>query len=362
MEVKNRMESIKKTERNHHTWLANYQGNSLKQNKTSWKYWTQYLGTKDEDWIFENRDIEDWSSHMVNFHRWLKNKNLSDNTCSVRINTIRGYFKHIGIAVSFSRVQTAEICNIESSPLLDYPFNLKVKEQLLRVSDVTEEYIVSVGISFGLRVGDFSKLTRGMLEPLIEETVPIQLPKIMTKKEGVPAYPFIDRDAQTAIKNMLEIMDAENRTNPKSRMLKLNQRQINQTFRNLFKKANVPIGAYRVRFHILRKFLTDALSRVCSGDKWKHLVGKSANSPYITSEGRDTYAKVMEFTCVNGDKLRKNSSAALDDLKAIIAEQQTEIKKQDTKIEALATELLEEKELIQGLLEIVAKLQNELTK
>ena len=320
------MESIKKTERNHETWLANYQGNSLKQNKTSWRYWTDYLGSKNEDWIFENRDVEDWGSHLVNFHRWLKKKGLSDNTCSVRINTIRGYFKHIGIAVSLSRVQSAEVCNVESTPLLDYPFALKTKTELLRVADVTEEYIVSVGASFGLRIGDFVRITRGQLEPLLDSEPPIQLPKIMTRKEGVPAYPCIDRDAKTAIRNMLKEMDADGRTNPKSRMLKLNQRQINQSFKNLFKKADVPTGEYRVRFHILRKFLTDALSRVCSGDKWKNFVGKSTNTPYVTSEGRDAYAKVMDFTCVNGDRINQNVNvqsleSKIETLKQILLKQ-----------------------------------------
>jgi len=305
------LESIRKSNRNHETWLSNYKGNTVKKYRMAWNYWTSYLGSKDESWIFENRDSEDWAAHLVNFHRWLKMQpkkrgrgKLSDNTARLIVSSLRAYLKHVGMPVSFSRVQQLEISKVESCPMLDYPLNLQVKEQLLRVANPEEEYIVSTGVSFGLRIGDFQQIRRGQLEPLLDQEPPVQLPKLMTKKMGVAAYPFIDRDARDAIVRLLQEMDAQGRTKSNSRMLTLTQRQINEVLRNLFKKAGVPIGEYRVRFHILRKFLTDNLAKVCASDKWKHFVGKSATSPYVGSEGRESYTKVIPFTNVNGRKIR----------------------------------------------------------
>jgi len=185
---------------------------------------------------------------------------------------------------------------------------LKTKEALLRVANTEEEYIISVGVSFGLRIGDFRTLTRGLLEPLLNKDVPIQLPKIMTKKEGVPAYPFIDRDTKEAIRRLLREMDFKGKTKSSDRMLALSSRQINDMIKTLYEKAGVPIADYTVRFHILRKFLTDKLSNVCSGDKWKWFVGKKTPSPYVSSEGLEAYKKVMEFTYINGNRVRDSSS------------------------------------------------------
>jgi hypothetical protein len=363
------MESIKKVDRNHETWLANYEGNSLKQNERTWRYWRKYLGSKNENWVFKNKDVEDWGAHLVNFHRWLKRKNASDNTARVRANGIRAYFKHVGIVISLTRVQAKEISSVESNPTLDYPFNLQIKTELLRVSNPVEEYIVSVGVSFGLRIGDFQLITRGMLETLLDQQMPIQLPKIQTKKEGVGAYPFIDRDARNSIQRLLKELDAGGRTKPNSRMLLLTQKQINTTFKDLFKKAGVATGGYRVRFHILRKFLTDELAKVCSGDKWKNFVGKATHTPYVSAEGRESYSKVMDFTNVNGKGVRHTSNQEIEKLKdklttleKIIRDQEKEKRKQDIKIEVLTDGLTEQKELVQGLLEIVAELQDERAK
>ena len=308
------MKSIKKEARNHETWFTNYQDHSLALYARAWKFWTRYLGDKTEAWVLANKDVEDWGAHLVNFHRWIKKQPkengtgfYSDNSAKVYANAIRGYLRHVGVVADLNLVQRTEISNVESQPTLDYPFDLKTKEALLRVANTEEEYIVSVGVSFGLRIGDFKTITRGMLEPLLNKDVPIQMPKIMTKKEGVPAYPFIDRDAKEAIRRLLREMDFQGKTKSSDRMLDLTSRQINDMLKTLYRKAGVPIADYTVRFHILRKFLTDKLSNVCSGDKWKWFVGKKTSSPYVSSEGLEAYKKVMEFTCVNGNRVRESS-------------------------------------------------------
>jgi len=103
-------------------------------------------------------------------------------------------------------------------------------------------------------------------------------------------------------------MDRGERTDSDEPMLKLQTENLgheaNAILKDLFDKAQIPTGDYVVRFHILRKFLTDQLASVCVEDKWKHFVGKKTRSPYVSAEGREAYKKVMQFTCVNGDRIR----------------------------------------------------------
>lgn len=87
------------------------------------------------------------------------------------------------------------------------------------VADLTEKYVLTAGKSFGLRAGDFLRLTRGDLEAYLDRPVPISIGKYSTQKEAVPAYPFIDSDASPVVKLMIKKMDREGRTKPSDRIL-----------------------------------------------------------------------------------------------------------------------------------------------
>ena len=333
------MKSVKKTNHDHNTWLAQYKGGSLKQYKRTWHYFVKFLEEKDEKWIMQNKYTEDWGAHIVNFHRWLKKQpmqrgrgKMSDNTVKTLTNSLRAYFGHIDVALSLSKIQKEEVVKVESTPRVDYPFNLNVKGRLLAVADPLEEYVVCTGVSFGLRIGDFLIITRGMLEPLLSQEVPIKLPPIQTKKKGVKAYPFIDKDCHQAIKRLLKDMNEEGQTRSDDRMCSLTAFETNYLLKKLFERTGIETGQYSVRFHILRKFLTDKLASVCASDKWKHFVGKSASSPYVSSEGREAYKKVMEFTNVNGERVRTND-VAITLMKNQISDQKSAIEKLNKKFE-----------------------------
>ena len=305
--------------RNHDSWLDTISQSSRRTYERAWGYFEEFLGDKNEDWVLKNKATEDWGSHLVDFHRWVKKQpktrgtgTLSDNSARQISGAIRGYMVHVGLPLSLTQAQKDELTKVERMVYTDYVLDLKTKEDLLRKAEPTEEYIVSAGISFGLRISDFVKITRGMLEPLIDKEPPIQLPKIQTKKVGEAAFPIIDSDAQQAIKRLLAQMDYEGRTDPDDFMIELVDRRkspenaVNTILQNLAEKAGLDLGNYRLRFHCLRKFLTDKLAGVCSQDKWKWFVGKRTDgaSPYVSSEGREAYKLVMRFTQVNGNRVR----------------------------------------------------------
>jgi len=339
------LESKKLAERNHKTWLEGISKSSRKTYQRAWNYFTDFLGDKTEEWILDHKITEDWGGHLVDFHRWLKKQSkqrgtgtLSDNSVKQIAGAIRGYMNHVGLPISLTNAQKDELDKIESLAYRDYIIDLQTKEDLLRKANPLEEYIVSVGISFGLRVSDFVGITRGMLEPLLDKEVPIQLPKIITKKKGEVAYPFIDRDAKQAIKRLLKQMNAQGRTDPNEPMIKFKntrkhpENAVNTICQNLAEKSEISLGKYRLRMHCLRKFLTDKLASVCAQDKWKWFVGKSVSraSPYVSHEGREAYKEVMRFTNINSRKFRSTFTTV--QLEKIL-------KQRDQYIESLKTEL-----------------------
>jgi len=179
-------------------------------------------------------------------------------------------------------------------------------------------------VSFGLRIGDFLDLTRGQLEPLLDQDAPISIGKIQTQKMGEPAHPFISGDAKEAIKRLLHEMDSMKRTDATEKMLRKDEKQTNKILQDLFVKANINLGSFVVRFHILRKFLTDNLASVSSGDKWKRIVGKSAKSPYIANECVEAYKRVMPLIDANGARQTKDEYIKI--LEQRLNEQSVEIK------------------------------------
>jgi len=303
------MESKKIAERNHKTWLEDH--GHRKQYQRAYDYWTQFLDDKNENWVLENKDVEDWGQHLCDFRDFLaripKTRGegfLGDNTTKTLTAAIRGYLKYIGVPLKLDKRQKEALLKVESQVNIDFPFNINVKGSLLGVSDATEEYIVAVGVSFGLRINDFLTITRGQLEPLLNEEPPIPLGKLQTQKKGEPAYPFISGDAKQAIQRLLNEMDAMGRIDKNEPMLKKDCNQVNKILQELFQKANINTGSYTVRFHILRKFLSDNLATVSSSDKWKLIVGKSAKSPYIASDCKEVFKRAMPLIDCNGERFR----------------------------------------------------------
>jgi len=331
-------------ERNYTTWISEIpesRPTQRKQRERAYRYWLEFLNPHNEEWVLENLESEDWAQHLCDFRDYLAKQPLqrgegflSDNTTKTLAGVVRGYLRHIGATLRFNRRQKLHLTKVEKHVRLDFPFNIRVKEKLISVSNATEEYIICCGVSFGLRIGDFLTFTRGQLEPLINQEPPIPLGKLQTEKEGEPAYPYISGDAKQAIVRRLAEMDRLGKTDSSELMIDLNEQQTNEALQKLFEKAKINVGEYSVHFHILRQFLTDNLSSVSSGDKWKRIVGKSSKSPYIKNEATEAYTRVMPLIDANGDRLR-GSTEEIEELRTTINDQENEIISLRTRIREL---------------------------
>ena len=275
-----------------------------------------------------------WEKKVLEFHKKLK-KEKSENYAKTACAAVRSFFEFHYSPLAFRRSEKNRLK--EANNLMeDYRFTKDELYKMSFIGGLQEKYIVVVGKSFGLRSGDFLKITRGDLEAYIDREAPICIGKMMTRKGHVPAFPFIDYDAQPVIKEMLAKMDSEKRTSPDERMLNITKGGLNKALQRLALKAGIKKGNKRIRFHCLRKFLTDRLSAYGSESKWKQIIGKKiSEEAYISEELlRVIYVKACRDTC-----FALNEKISLEVLEnkydKVISQQAQDITELKDKIETL---------------------------
>jgi integrase len=249
---------------------------------------------------FKTRPVGYWEAKIVAFKTWLATeKNLSENTASASAMAARSFFAFHRIPLQFRTPEKRRLRE-RSRVTEDFHFNLEDIKRLSEVADLEEKYILVTGKSFGLRAGDFLKLTRSNLETHINDEPPISIGRIETVKERVPSYPFIDIDAKDVIKTILAKIATDGRTKPTDRILLFKcEIELTRALKRLAKRAGLNTGSQIVRFHCLRKFLSDHLASHMSESKWKQIVGKKiSEGAYIGTESlREDYKRAMAETC-----------------------------------------------------------------
>jgi len=279
-------------------WLKTQEETTMYAYSYSWRLFLKFTELAG-DQILESRKADKeymWEKKTLEFKTWLINRRLSGYSAVSATTAVRSFFSFYRLDLKFRRTEKSKL--IEATRKTeDYKFSLEDLKKMSDVADLEEKYIVTAGKSFGLRAGDFLRLTRGDLEPYLDRPVPIGIGDYVTAKEHVKACPFIDSDALPIIKLLIEKMGRENRT---GRILTFKDNvQLSRILRRLTEKAGINTGNKVVRFHCLRKFLIDRISRFMSESKWKQIIGKQIHeSAYVSSEDlREDYLRAMAETC-----------------------------------------------------------------
>jgi integrase len=304
----------KKIDKAPETWLDSQKKDTRCAYRSHWRRFAEFTGkTGDEILASRKKDKEFfWEAKLLEFKSWLtEEKDLSSNSATTATQAIRGFFAFHRVPLQFQRRETRKIGE-HVRKMEDYRFSLDDLAKMDAVGDLTEKYVLRAGKSFGLRAGDFLRLTRGDLEPYINKgELPISIGAYKTQKEGVTAWPFIDSDAQPIVKLMLERLTREGETQQSARMLPFTKKlQLSRVLRRLVLKAGLNTGGKQVRFHCMRKFLCDHLSSFMSESKWKQIVGKKiSEGAYVSPDTlREDYARAMPettFTKIASDDIQK---------------------------------------------------------
>jgi len=282
---------------------------------------------------------------------------------------IRGFFAYNEIPFMFTRGDSKRLAE-RNRKTEDYLFDKQDLSKMAMVGNLKDRYILLVGKSVGLRAGDFVNFTYGKFRGLkLDSDAPIFIGATVTQKERVPAYPFLDSDALPIVKAILEAnQDKPNneyilmtRSKKKHNTLqKMQDSELSYILQSLAKKAKIQNGSKRIRFHCLRKYLSDRLSSAMSESKWKQIVGKKiSEGAYISADSlREDFLKAMPNIAIstngsNGKVLELEKK--VDDLNQMVEFYRVEsMKSEEEIIGGQATVLIER---IDALERQIAKLQ-----
>ena len=257
---------------------------------------------------------------------------LSDNTVGVYCIAVRSFFAFMRMPLVLNRPQKQAIA--KTGNIRNMPYHLRLADivAMKKQADTKERYVLLVGKSLGLRIGDFASLRQGLFEGnLKDREAPYSLGVMVTQKRKQKAYPFLDYEAYQAFLDWKQELQALNKWDGKDTYMlsgrpdaHMTVQEINSILKKLATKAGLRLGNLRLSFHCFRRFLCDYLSTaVGDANKWKQIVGKQiAESAYISSDNlREAYAKVMRYTCEE----RTVKLGDLGDLNQILDEQAKDI-------------------------------------
>jgi hypothetical protein len=284
-----------------HEWLNSMKKRTRSTYQSHWRHLVKFTGMTGDQILADRKADKDykWEKKTIEFKRWLiDTKKKAEYTAKSATGAVRSFFAFHRMELKFRRTESTRLTEARRKTE-DYRFSRDDLKKIADVAGLEEKYVVVLGKSFGLRAGDFLKLTHGDLEPYIDRPVPISIGAYSTQKESVKAYPFIDSDAQPIVKLMLEKMKREGRGNPNERMLTHKHGiQLSRILKRVAERAGIKHGNKIVRFHCLRKFLIDRLSSHMSTEKWKQIVGKKiSEGAYVSPDSlREDYRRAMVET------------------------------------------------------------------
>jgi integrase len=282
-------------------WLDAQKPGTKTNYKGIWAKFSAFVKMSGSEILASRKEDKDalWEKQVLAFKTHLKDKGFADYTATTAAMAIRGFFSYYRMPLQFRKGETKRLRE-QTRKTEDYRFSLNDLQKMCDVANLQEKYVLLVGKSFGLRAGDFLRVTRGDLEPHIDSEPPISIGELRTEKESVSAFPFIDNDAKPVVKLMLEKMSREGRTGNGERILSYRQDiQLSRVLKRLVEKAGINVGGKQVRFHCMCKFLIDRLSSFMSDSKWKQVVGKQVSeSAYVSPDSlRGDYSRAMSETC-----------------------------------------------------------------
>jgi integrase len=246
-----------------------------------------------------------WERKIIDFKKWIKaqktrNGDLySDHAADVAVNTLRSFFDYYRESLKFSQNESRKLNTRARRKTQDYRLENEDIIKMGYVANLNEKYVVLMGKSLGLRVGDFTARTYGDYRSInLDQAPPIFMGEIQTEKEGVFAFPFIDSDALPIIKKILAVNQGKRDSD---RVVAVKEEELTALLQRLALRGGINLGGKRLRFHCLRKYLIDRLANNMSESKWKQIVGKAISedayvSPYELKSG---YLKTMQWTTIN---------------------------------------------------------------
>jgi site-specific recombinase XerD len=334
---------------------------------TSWKYkdilntFFKFLGTTDKEFIESYKRAQDkneWAKSIglkaVAFYNQRLKEGYATNTARAEVSAVRAFCRDKCVALILPRKKIAKAKAAKG----EHEFTREELAKMYHVADVRDKAILSTAISLGFSIEDFSELPRDLIENLVNKATSEKIDFIgfdfERGKTGVSSRSHLTPEARDSLRDWFEYIDKKRASEGKGKSAYvfpngndhfLTGQAINDVIKNLVAKANI-ITTGTVRFHLLRKFLMNALHDAGFSD-WevKRAVGKeipTTDSTYLQGLSRQLSAKfpqVYDFIKL-GTYTNKNGMR-IDQLVEENRKLKEKVIDQDMRIEALLTRLEE---------------------
>lgn len=275
---------------------------------------------------------KEWLTRIFEFGHYLGEKGYSGTYVQSCQGCIRGFFASNRKPLEFTKSERAKL-RMRSRSTEDFYLTLDhIKTMAQFCGSLSQKFVLIVGKSVGMRSCDFVKLNYGQFRSVEDQLdhSPVFLGSIRSQKEATKYFAFLDSDACEVCRQILrqgkDKPDNESILMTKSKKLHntyqtMNKSELSEILRSIAKRAGIQSGNRRIRFHLLRKFLADNLSRFMSESKWKQIVGKQIDeSAYVGAESlKEDFERAMHTLLVtsNGNETKKKVSALEDENKRL---------------------------------------------
>jgi site-specific recombinase XerD len=336
-------------------WVKTFYPNASVQ--TAWKYkdrmnrFFKFLDVTDAEFIEAYKRTEDrheWAKRMglkvIAFYNDRVSKGYATNTVRAEVSTVRAFCRDNCTTLLIPRRKIAKAKAAKG----EHEFTREELSKMFYVADVRGKAILSTAISLGFSVKDFSQLKRDFVESLVNNALREKrdfMPFDYERgKTGVQSRSHLTPEAINSLKAWFEYVDQYRAEKglPKSEWVwangnsgHLDPQTLNDIVKDLVTKANITTTG-NVRFHLLRKFLMNAIQDA-GFDSWetKRVLGKeipTSDSTYLQGLSRkvtEKFPKAYDFIRLTG--FESNNHTRIEDLEAKL--QQMEIRQEQMEME-----------------------------
>ena len=265
-------------------------------NQDIWKYknrmndFLEFAGLTDAEFLEGYKRAKDrleWSKtvglKVVAFYNDRVSKGYATNTVRAEVSTVRAFCRDNATTLILPRRKIAKAKSAKG----EHEFTQTELSKMFYVGDVRGKAILATGISLGFSIEDFSELKREYIESLVNKALAEKIDFIgfdyERGKTGVESRSHLTPEAVNSLKAWFDYIDQKRAEKGlgKSEWVWCNgngshidQQTINDIIKDLVKKANTTVAG-TIRFHLIRKFLMNALHDA-GFDSWetKRALGK----------------------------------------------------------------------------------------
>lgn len=282
----------------------------------------EFINQTDAQFIEEykrSKDRVEWSKaigkKVVAFYNDRVSKGYRTNTVRAETSTVRAFCRDNATTLIVQRRKIAKAKSAKG----EHEFTRGELSKMFYIADVREKAILSTGISLGYNIEDFLDLKRDFIESSVNKSIAEKIDFIgfdyERGKTGVTYRSHLIPESVNSLKDWFTYIDAKRAEKGlgKSEFVfcngngsHLDEQTINNILKDLVKKAAI-VTTGQIRFHLLRKFLMDALHD--SGfDSWetKRAVGKevpTSDDTYLKGLSRkvsEKFPKAYEYIRLSG--------------------------------------------------------------